>query len=80
MRFLSILVRPYLRGVLAGLAAITLVIAGLYVFADSRTGDLRDLSPATPLPPVSGPLGPNWLTPSPADPYLAPTATISPSR
>ncbi|WP_433564677.1 hypothetical protein ACQP1O_04790 [Nocardia sp. CA-151230] len=79
MRLLSILIRSYRRG-LAGVAALTLVIAGLYVFTDSRANDLRDRSPAVPLPPVSGPLGPNWLTPSPTDFYPGPTVTISPAR
>ncbi|MEV6095002.1 hypothetical protein [Nocardia sp. NPDC051981] len=79
MRLLSILIRSYRRG-LAGLAAVTLAIGGLYAFTDSHSGDLRDPSPAVPLPPVSGPLGPNWLTPSPTDSYPGPTLTNSPAR
>ncbi|MEU6580855.1 hypothetical protein [Nocardia sp. NPDC046763] len=79
MRLLSILIRSYRRA-LAGVAAVTLVLAGLYVVADPHTGDLRDPSPAIPLPPVSVPLGPNWLTPSPTDSYPGPTVTISPAR
>ncbi|MTE11647.1 hypothetical protein [Nocardia aurantiaca] len=65
MRLLGVLTRPHLRALAGMAAALTLILAGLYVFAYQPADDLRDRSPVTPLPPVSVPLSPNWLTPSP---------------
>ncbi|MEC3954926.1 hypothetical protein VMT65_17935 [Nocardia sp. CDC153] len=56
--------RTLLRPALGALAALVLVVGGLVAFV-ATDAPAPDDSPATPLPPISIPLGPHWLTPSP---------------
>lgn len=61
MRPLLHLARRHLRPVLGAIAALTLVIGGLTAF-EAATPRPAEPTPV-PLPPITQPLYPTWLTP-----------------
>ncbi|APB01463.1 hypothetical protein [Nocardia seriolae] len=73
MYLLSLIVRPYLRTVMGVIAALTLILAGLCLFADSSPRTMWEPSPITPLPAVSTPL--DFYRP-PSEPCAAPPGAL----